>query len=145
MAPGYMSMLVELYILPDMPDVGLKPLEEFRVIAESKNDYNYEPELLILRCELLLLQARVNTTAGRIQKKDVEEIEKGFHSSLDMAIKQGAISLQLRTSTSLARFLKDLGRSEEGKNVLTVVYDSFSEGLDTSDLKKARQTLDELT
>jgi predicted ATPase len=92
-----------------------------------------------------LLQARVNTTAGRIQKKDVEEIEKGFHNSLDMAKKQGAISLQLRTSTSLARFLKDLGRAEEGKNVLTVVYDSFTEGHDTGDLKNARQTLDELT
>jgi predicted ATPase len=75
----------------------------------------------------------------------VEEIEKGFHSSLDMANKQGAISLQLRTSTSLARFLKDLGRAEEGRNMLTVVYDSFTEGLDTSDLKKARLTLDELS
>ncbi|MEE9175512.1 MAG: hypothetical protein V3U19_04980, partial [Thermodesulfobacteriota bacterium] len=71
--------------------------------------------------------------------------EKGFHNSLDMAKKQGAISLQLRTSTSLARFLKDLGRSEEGKNVLSNVYGRFSEGLDTGDLKKARQTLDELS
>ncbi len=143
--PGYMSMLVELYILANMPEEGLKLLEELRDIAESKNEYNYEPELLRLRCELLLLQARVNTTAGRIQKKDVEEIEKGFHNSLDMAKKQGAISLQLRTSTSLARFLKDLGRSEEGKNVLSNVYGRFSEGLDTGDLKKARQTLDELS
>ncbi|MCK5709001.1 MAG: hypothetical protein KAI07_00560, partial [Deltaproteobacteria bacterium] len=123
----------------------LKLLEELRDIAESKNEYNYEPELLRLRCELLLLQARANTTTGRIQKKNVEEIETGFHSSLDMANKQGAISLQLRTSTSLARFLKDLGKAEEGKNVLSNVYDRFSEGLDTSDLKKARLTLDELS
>ncbi len=75
----------------------------------------------------------------------MEAIEKGFVNSLNMANKQGAISLQLRTATSLARFLKDLGRAEEGKNLLSKVYDRFSEGLDTSDLKKAKLTLDELS
>ncbi len=143
--PGYMSMLVELYILANMPEEGLKLLEELSEIAESKNEYNYVPELLRLRCELLLLQARANATAGRIQQKDAEAIEKGFLDSLDMAEKQGAMSLKLRTATSLARLLKDLGRSKEGKNVLFNVYDWFSEGLDTSDLKMARQTLDELS
>jgi tetratricopeptide (TPR) repeat protein len=142
--PAYMSMLVELYILANMPEEGLQLVDELLEIAESKNEYNYEPELLRLRYELLLLKARANTTTDRIQKKDVEAIEKGFINSLNMANKQGAISLQLRSATSLALFLKDLGRSEEGKNVLSKVYDRFSEGLDTSDLKKARLTLDEL-
>jgi len=143
--PGYMSMLVELYILANKPQEGLQLAGELLEIAESKNEYNYVPELFRLRSELLLLKARANTTTDRIQKKDVEAIEKGFLDSLAMAEKQGAISLQLRSATSLARFLKDLGRSEEGRNVLSNVYDRFSEGLDTSDLKKARLTLDELS
>ena len=142
--PAYMSMLVELYILANMPKEGLQLVDELSEIIESKNEYNYEPELLRLRSELLILQAKAHAS-GQIQKDDVEAIEKGFINSLNVANKQGAISLQLRTATSLARFLKDLGRSEEGKNLLSKVYNRFSEGLDSSDLKKARLTLEDLS
>jgi len=143
--PGYMSMLVELYILADKPKEGLKLADELLEIAETKNEYNYVPELLRLRSELLLLQARAGREAGRIEKQDAEAIEKGFLDSLAMAEKQGAMSLKLRTATSLARFLKDIGRAEEGRDVLNGVYGWFSEGLDTADLKLARKTLDELS
>jgi hypothetical protein len=143
--PGYMSMLVELYIMANKPEEGLKLAEELLEIAKTKNEYNYVPELLRLRSELLLLQARTGTNAGRIEKQDAEAIEKGFLDSLAMAEEQGAMSLKLRTATSLARFLKDLGRAEDGRKVLLNTYEWFTEGLDTADLKLARQTLDELS
>jgi predicted ATPase len=50
----------------------------------------------------------------------------------------------LRAATSLARLWRDQGRSAEGIALLQPVYDRFTEGLDTTDLKAAKVLLDAL-
>jgi predicted ATPase len=61
--------------------------------------------------------------------------------SRDWARRQGALSWELRTSTSLARLQKDQGRIAEARSLLQSVYDRFSEGFETADLKTAKQLL----
>ena len=70
--------------------------------------------------------------------------EQHFLSSLDWARRQGALSWELRASTSLARLQHDQGRTAEAHSLLQSAYDRFSEGFETADLKTAKAYLDSL-
>jgi predicted ATPase len=74
----------------------------------------------------------------------VTEAEDLFRQALKMARRQGALSLELRAATSLARLLRDQGRPADALAVLQPVYDRFTEGFDTADLKEAKALLDTL-
>jgi predicted ATPase len=50
----------------------------------------------------------------------------------------------LRAATSLARLLRDQGRSVKAVTLLQPIYDRFTEGFDTADLIAAKQLLAEL-
>jgi len=50
----------------------------------------------------------------------------------------------LRATTSLARLLVKQGRREEAHRMLGDIYNWFTEGFDTADLKDAKELLDEL-
>ena len=45
---------------------------------------------------------------------------------------------------SFARLLRDTGRRDEARTILSVIYNWFTEGFDTADLKDAKALLDEL-
>ena len=68
--------------------------------------------------------------------------EERFRQALDRARQQGALSWELRAAVSLARLLADEGRPAEAEGILQPVYDRFTEGFGTADLKKAREVLD---
>jgi hypothetical protein len=70
--------------------------------------------------------------------------EQYFLQSLDWARRQGALSWELRTSTSLARLQHGQGRIAEARSLLQSVYDRFSEGFETADLKTAKALLKSL-
>jgi predicted ATPase/DNA-binding winged helix-turn-helix (wHTH) protein len=61
-----------------------------------------------------------------------------FLKALDWARRQGALSLELRAAMSLARFRHQQGRPSEARDLLASVYDRFSEGFETADLKAAK-------
>jgi predicted ATPase len=67
-----------------------------------------------------------------------------FQSAVAAAQRQSAKSFELRAATSLARLWRDQGRLAEARSLLLPVYHWFREGLDTSDLVKAKALLDEL-
>jgi predicted ATPase len=50
----------------------------------------------------------------------------------------------LRATTSLARLLAKQGHRDEARTMLTEIYNWFTEGFDTADLKDAKALLDEL-
>jgi predicted ATPase/DNA-binding winged helix-turn-helix (wHTH) protein len=92
-------------------------------------------ESLRIKGELLLLQAATGAAVAA---------EDHFRQALDWARRQDALSLELRAATSLARLLRDQGSSAEAKGLLQPVYDRFTEGFDTADLKSAKALLDAL-
>ena len=51
----------------------------------------------------------------------------------------------LRAATSLARLWRDQGKSAEAHALLAPIYDWFTEGFDTADLRDAKALLEELT
>jgi hypothetical protein len=94
-----------------------------------------KPELLRLKGELFLLR---NSPGDREVPEDL------FRQALDAARRQGALSWELRAATSLARLLHTQSRSADGLAILQPVYERFTEGFDTADLRSAKALLDAL-
>jgi predicted ATPase len=103
-------------------------------IEQSEGDW-LTSELLRLKGELLLLQS------ARAVAQTAEDL---FRQALDRARRQEMLSWELRAATSLARMLRDQGRSADAIAYLRPTYDRFTEGFGAADLITAKQLLDEL-
>src|SRR5215831_6628433 len=73
-----------------------------------------------------------------------EEVERALRIALELAEEQGAFLLKLRAANSLARLWLDQGKQDEARDLLAPVYNWFTEGFDTRDLKEAKGLLEEL-
>jgi predicted ATPase len=85
--------------------------------------------------------------AGLLLKQDVENrpgAEAAFHKSMEIARLQNAKSLELRASLDFARYCLVVGREEQAYKTLKPVFDWFSEGFDSAELKQAKSLLAEL-
>jgi len=71
--------------------------------------------------------------------------ERSYCSSLEWARKQQAKSWELRTSTSLARLWQSQGKDREARELLAPIYNWFTEGFDTHDLRVAKALLEQLS
>ena len=71
--------------------------------------------------------------------------EADFRDSISMARSMCAKPWELRTTMSLARLLALQGSHDEAHAMLTDIYNWFTEGFDTADLKEAKALLDELS
>lgn len=78
------------------------------------------------------------------QQGDYQDAEFNLRASIDFARKQQAKSWELRTSTTLAEILAERGERRQAIELLKPVYDWFTEGFDTYDLKQAKKLLDEI-
>ena len=73
-----------------------------------------------------------------------EEAASRYQHALEIARSQEAKSLELRAATSLAKLWRDQGKRTEARALLADIYNWFTEGFDTADLKDAKALLDEL-
>ena len=93
-------------------------------------------------------EAEINRVAGEIEIKCLGagrvKAEEHFQRALSVARTQQAKTFELRASMSLARLWRDQGNRSEARDLLAPVYDWFTEGFDTLDLKEAKALLDEL-
>jgi predicted ATPase/DNA-binding winged helix-turn-helix (wHTH) protein len=90
----------------------------------------YAPELRRIRGELALCTGE-GLAAGR----------QYFLSALELSDRQASLSWALRAATSLAIAEKSLGRKEAAWRTLQATHAKFREGLETSDLRLAKQVL----
>jgi hypothetical protein len=114
---------------------GLVLIEEAIDHAERTEERWAFAELLRVKGELLVGQGGSSAAAAA---------EDHFRQALDWARRHGALSWELRAATSLARLLRDQSRAADALALLQPVYDRFTEGFDTADLKAAKALLDEL-
>jgi predicted ATPase/class 3 adenylate cyclase len=70
--------------------------------------------------------------------------EASFQKAIEVAQEQEAKSWELRAATSLAQLWSDQGERAKARDLLRPVYDWFTEGFDTPDLKDAKALLDQL-
>ena len=92
--------------------------------------------------EVLRVDAEFILHAG---SKDAEkQAEARLLQSLDLAQSQSLLSFELRTATSLARLWGRTKRAAKARTLLQATCDKFTEGFATSDMKQARELLDQL-
>ena len=91
-------------------------------------------------------EAEIHRLKGLVllSRHDPEASEACFAHSTEIARRQNARSLELRASTSLARLWRDQGKRTEARDLLAPIYDWFTEGFDTPDLKEAKALLEQL-
>jgi predicted ATPase len=127
-------VLVEAMALTGDLDGALRLIDE--KIAQGKRPGREER---VHYAEVLRLKGWMLTL-----KDDFAGAEENDLASLDWAREQQAKSWELRTSTTYARLMQSQDRKTEALELLKPIYDWFTEGFDTKDLKEAKALLEEL-
>ena len=113
---------------------GSRLLAEALVAFEDSGRGDLLAETYRLQGELLLRQAA----------PDAVQAEACFQQAVAVARHQQAKSWELRAATSLTRLWQSQGKRQDAHDLLAPVYNWFTEGFDTADLKDAKALLDEL-
>jgi class 3 adenylate cyclase/tetratricopeptide (TPR) repeat protein len=126
----FLCLLCETQVLAGALDDALVTVEQ--ALEVNPDELLYRPEALRLRADLQLKQG------------DTELAVVGFREAIELAHRMGAKSDELRATISLARLLVKQNRRDEARARLAGVFNWFTEGFDTADLKDAKALLDEL-
>jgi class 3 adenylate cyclase/tetratricopeptide (TPR) repeat protein len=103
-----------------------------QALRVNPDELVYRPEILRTRGELRLRQGQEDLA------------ESDFREATTLAQKMGAKTYELGATMSLARLLRSTGHRDEARTMLAAIYNWFTEGFDTADLKEARALLLEL-
>jgi class 3 adenylate cyclase/tetratricopeptide (TPR) repeat protein len=126
----FITFLAEAEERAGLFDEALKSIEQ----ALQAN-----PEELVSRPEALRIRGELRTKQGQTQLAEAD-----FRESIALARGMGAKAWELRTTMNLARLLDQQGRRDEARAMLAEIYNWFTEGFDTPDLKDAKALLDRL-
>lgn len=127
--PFFMTNIAKTRIYAGQVDTALDEIDNALDIIDQTDERWSEPDMYRMRGEFLL------------QKGDVAGAEADFIHARDMALDREALSWALRAAMSLARLWDSQGRGEEGRAQLREIYERFTEGLTTADLRAARELL----
>jgi tetratricopeptide (TPR) repeat protein len=133
-ASFHLAQVADLCVRAKLPERGLAVVEEALLFADSSRAHHNLAELWRLRGELLLLN----------EFRPEVEITQAFTRAIEIARGQRGKLLELRAISSLSRLLRNTGRFDQARPMLADIYNWFTEGFDTADLKDAKALLDEL-
>ncbi|MHC8367477.1 ATP-binding protein [Pseudomonas sp. ZT5P21] len=91
-----------------------------------------------------ILRAKADALVAEDCPLKTEAAEAVLIRALNVAKHQGALAWELRSATSLAQLWQRQGRYRQAHTLLAPIYNRFTEGFATPDLRKVRQLLDEL-
>jgi predicted ATPase/DNA-binding winged helix-turn-helix (wHTH) protein len=124
------SLVQGLAALGQFP-AGLALVDVTTREAETRGDLVYMPEVLRVKAGLL----------AAIPQPGHDGAEACLRKSLALSRHQGARAWELRAATDLAALLDVQGRPKDARTLLQPVFDQFTEGRDTADLKAAERLL----
>ncbi|UCC63308.1 MAG: AAA family ATPase [Anaerolineae bacterium] len=138
--PRFLVELADACAQVGRAEEGLSALAEAQALIEESGEGYYTAELHRLWGELLLMQS----SAEADSEEPFHCAETCFRRAIEIARRQQARSWELRAAVSLCRLWRRQGKREEARQLLQPIYDWFSEGFDTVDLREARALLDVL-
>ena len=132
--PYYLGLLATACLRARQHAEALSLLAEGLHRVDRTGERWFEAELYRIKAEVLLRAPEANPA----------EAETCLRKAMAVAQKQGARLWELRAATSLAQVWRDQGKRAEAYELLAPVYDWFTDGFDTADLKDAKALLAEL-
>ncbi len=132
--PYVLCLLAEAFMETGRLVEGLGALAQALAAVNEHEERFYEAEIHRLKGELLLRQ----------DHSKIAEAQSCFQRAIEIARNQSAKSLELRATMSVARLLAKQDHRVEARTILAEIYNWFTEGFDTADLKDAKALLDEL-
>ena len=158
--PYYLALLAGAYGKVGQAEEGRGVLTEALATMDRTGERFYEAELYRLK-GMLTLQSK--TSLGQVSDKSRTSQDKSedtnsqaptpnaqadaetcFHKAIEVARHQQAKSLELRATMSLARLWQSQDKKNEAHQLLSNIYNWFTEGFDTADLQDAKVLLEGL-
>ncbi len=133
-ATYWSSYLAEAYLDSRRIAEGLEVIGEAISLAESNMDSFYAPELYRIEGELL-----------RLDNGREDEAMERFLKAQAVARDYGVKLLELRAAVSAGRLWRDRGQNDLAKKSVAELYEQFSEGSDTRDLRQAAALIAEVS
>jgi class 3 adenylate cyclase/ribosomal protein L40E len=125
-----LTRLAEAQTFDGMIDDALITIEE--ALLANLEESVFRPNALTCRGDL------------RLKVGQTKMAEADFREAIALAQKMQAKAWELRAAMSLARLLAAQGKRDEARAMLANIYNWFTEGFDTADLKDAKALLEEL-
>jgi predicted ATPase len=131
--PIFLTLEAEAYAEAGRRDAALQAIEKALSISKDTGERWAMAEMLRVKARLLLATGRA----------EADEIETILVESLEIARQQRARCWELRASCDLARLWQSQGEGRRRKalKLLQSVYDQFTEGFDTADLRDAKSLI----
>ncbi len=158
----------------DEPEAGLEEIHRGRAEAEQLNHSWLKPMTLRFEAQALVTQGRfdaamacldealqvIEATDERWWEAEVHRVRgeinqqcggatndstASFQSAIEVARHQKAKLFELRAATGLGRLWYRQEKADQAHDLITPIYDWFTEGLDTLELMGAKVLLDELS
>ena len=130
--PIFLLIQAELFRELGRVEDALATIDEGLIFTSTTQEHWGDAELHRVRGELYASLSRES------------EAEDEYTAALAIAHEQQAKWWELRAAVSLARLWRGQNKVAEARELLAPVYDWFTEGFDTDDLKEAKALLDEL-
>ena len=112
---------------------ALATIDETLAKSERDEERWWIAELLRIKAELILLPEGADAAP---------RTEAHLQDALAWTRRQGALSLELRCATDLARLWHQQGRPAAARDLLAPIYARFTEGFATVDLEAAKALLE---
>jgi len=152
---GNLSVLAEGYGHAGRIAEGLQMIAEALSLADKNEGHAWKSELYRIKGDLLLQQSQASigqvssqSQAGQEQPEDTDPqvaAEACFLKAIELAQHQQAKMNELRATVGLARLWQLQGKHHAAHNMLSSIYNWFTEGFDTADLQEAKVMLEKLS
>jgi class 3 adenylate cyclase/predicted ATPase len=130
----YLGLQADALWACDKRRAALDSIDAGLAVASNNDEQYFAPELHRMKGEMLLAEDR--------ERED--EAQGCFLKAIEISKRCEGKSLELRSATALARLWQSQGKHQEASALLAPVYNWFTEGFNTRDLKEAKALLQEL-
>jgi len=131
--PMYLQHLARAHAELGQFEEAWRRIGEATTAAETTKEKWWEAEVYRVAGEIALMSP----------DRDAAKAEAYFERALAVARQQQAKSWELRAAMSMARVWRDQGKRQQARELLAPIYNWFTEGFDTRDLKEAKALLEE--
>jgi adenylate cyclase len=131
--PQLIGMRAVAYAQAGQPAEGLKLIEGLLAGMDEERVLRELPPVLLLRGELLLA----------VSPENASEAARIFRAIQASQGNVGGKIVALQAATRLCKLEMHSEESDQGCRVLAEIYEGFTEGFETADLRAARAVLDE--